>query len=103
VPVHIHVGKEDGHRTICGAILSVFMIIISIVMVFFFATDLILREYPKVIKTETRIIDPDFFNLTPREFPFSLYLSDQSDKTIYDPTIFTVIFRVSETKKIINQ
>jgi hypothetical protein len=46
----LRVGKEDSHQTICGALLSLTIIILTILMSIEFGSDMVLREFPTIYK-----------------------------------------------------
>ncbi|CAD8062657.1 unnamed protein product [Paramecium primaurelia] len=102
-PVQLLIKKEEGHKTIMGATLSM---IVIVVMSIFFVNSIIVyadRSKPVTLTTEVYHAEPNLYELRPNNFTLQFGFQDSSFATYIDESIYFVEpLLVSKSVEIIN-
>ncbi|KAM3140758.1 hypothetical protein pb186bvf_007163 [Paramecium bursaria] len=87
-PVLLMIKKEEAHRTLFGALMTLFLLTVVLILLITSLMTLFNREQPKMISSNQFRPDPDRIELHPSNFTFQVGVQNANYATYIDDSIF---------------
>jgi len=91
--INLQINKFQTYRTVTGGVLTLFMLVMALVAIWFFGKDIVYKERPQFLTKKTELMQFPYMRLTYDNFFFSVRIEDNTGGYVTNPKYFEIFFQ----------